>query len=341
MIPAFSPQHKPPALYAPYRFGVVEDDLFRGGFPKDRNHRFLRRLQLNTILSLTPNVGFDSLGRFCEKHNIDHIHIHVDKVKDDEPPLTFSLASQILQLMTDATKLPMYIHCLDGTTVTGVMIMLLRRLQMWSIPCAIAERSRYLGGDGTVASEEQEFVEKFNGEFELANIAAIPKWLWGGQINFKKHPTMRVRVPPPAPNASAASSISSSMSASFVSTASAGSDGQTPSRLLMNQSVYEPMSILDHSDRPPDLLGRPSLTTMLSGRMAQSPQGSSLLMEATVAGETSLRRRVVDALQSRNSQVAADVAASTPSDREARKLLRIPPNGEQLSQTLDALALEI
>ncbi|KAJ3191895.1 hypothetical protein HK101_007309 [Irineochytrium annulatum] len=99
--------------------------------------------------------------------------------------------------MADASRLPLYVHCVDGAGVTSVIVMLLRRLQMWRMSCVLSERSRFLGGDGSVEQEEVEFVEGFTGEVDLTECAGgLPRWLWGGRPGFRRHPVMRVKLPP-------------------------------------------------------------------------------------------------------------------------------------------------
>lgn len=41
--------------------------------------------------------------------------------------------------MIDPDGLPVFVHCLDGRIVTGVAMMALRRLQMWTLPSTITE----------------------------------------------------------------------------------------------------------------------------------------------------------------------------------------------------------
>ncbi|KAJ3090079.1 hypothetical protein HK102_004728 [Quaeritorhiza haematococci] len=181
-----------PPLYPPFRYAMVQEDLFRGAYPKERNYRFLRRLHLRSILSLTPNPPNPSLLAFCSSHGIQSIHIRVDKPKDNVP-LTFAKVASILPVLINTDNLPMYVHCMDGTVVTGMVICCLRKLQCWSSASAMIEYARALR-DGVIGSEESEFVEKFQAEIEVP--PAIPPWLWGGQITFKKHPTLKLRLPP-------------------------------------------------------------------------------------------------------------------------------------------------
>ncbi|KAJ3339579.1 hypothetical protein HDU93_007996 [Gonapodya sp. JEL0774] len=195
-----------PPLIAPYRFGHIEEDLFRGGYPKPRNHRFLRRLRLRTIVSLTPDPPAPDLLEFCGAENIKSLHIPVAKSKGSIP-LGYARVSAILQILVNAQRHPMYVHCLDGALVTGSVIMCLRKLQLWTGAAAIAEFARYSGD--TVETEQTEFLESFGGEIELpsqGDMERYPPWLWAGgtKIPFqKKHPTLRVRFAqpktPPAP----------------------------------------------------------------------------------------------------------------------------------------------
>ncbi|KAJ3410424.1 hypothetical protein HDV05_003810 [Chytridiales sp. JEL 0842] len=167
-----------PPIYPPFRFATVEEGLYRGGYPKPRNHRFMKRLNLKTIVSLTPDPPSTSLLEFCQLYNITTLHIRVDKPKEEEDvPFSFSKCAMILSILIDPARHPCYVHCLDGMVVTGLVVCCLRKLQLWAIPAAINEYSRFvaLGGGDSVENEHKEFVERFNAEVELAGMApSIP-----------------------------------------------------------------------------------------------------------------------------------------------------------------------
>ncbi|KAJ8325327.1 protein-tyrosine-phosphatase [Batrachochytrium dendrobatidis] len=213
-----------PSIYPTYRFGTVEEDLFRGGYPKDRNHRFLARLGLKTIVSLTPEpLSEPSILKFAASNNITLVHIRVDRPKENIP-LSFPKVAQILPVLIDSCSYPLYVHCLDGSLVTTLVIMCLRKLQCWSVASYRSECIRYLK-EAMLSSEEAEFVTKFTGDFEISHALAarLPKWLWGNLGNtaisstltpasgtvsseseayvslpvfpFKRHPTLKVRLP--------------------------------------------------------------------------------------------------------------------------------------------------
>ncbi|KAK9761989.1 protein-tyrosine-phosphatase [Basidiobolus ranarum] len=179
-----------PPIVPPFRYGMVESNVFRGAYPKERNLRFLKRLKLKTILSLIPDQPTQELVSFCRENGIMNMMIRVKKPKENVP-LNFSKVVQILEIVINPEYHPLYLHCVDGTVVTGVVIMCLRKLQLYSVPSALTEFARYLR-DGVVASEESEFIERFTSEINIPK--EIPDWLWGGQITFKKHPTLKIKL---------------------------------------------------------------------------------------------------------------------------------------------------
>ncbi|KAJ3148766.1 hypothetical protein HDU89_004616 [Geranomyces variabilis] len=188
--PQLAPQPSAP-LYPPFRYGMVEEDLYRGAYPKPRNHAFLARLGLRTILSLTPDPANPSLAAFCAANRVTPLHVRVDKPKD-HIPLSFAKTAQILSILVDPRHHPLFVHCLDGASVTAAVIMCLRRLQCWTMAPILAESTRY-HKEGVIGAEEAEFVEKFNAEIELG--PRLPRWLWGGSVSFKKHPSLRIKMP--------------------------------------------------------------------------------------------------------------------------------------------------
>ncbi|KAF9431980.1 hypothetical protein BGZ76_011449 [Entomortierella beljakovae] len=198
----------PAPLILPFRFGTVESEVYRGAYPKQRNLRFLKRLKLRTILSLIPDAPDAGFQEFCIQQGIRSIHLPVDKVKDNVP-LTYNRAVEAVQIIIDQENLPIYIHCLDGASVTGLVICCLRKLQTWNVSSALGEFLRYLRG-GVISSEESGFVEKFSSEIEISK--PIPSWLWEGQVTFKKHPTLKLNftIPPAAAASSNATNTSTS-----------------------------------------------------------------------------------------------------------------------------------
>ncbi|KAI7829943.1 tyrosine phosphatase family-domain-containing protein [Kickxella alabastrina] len=165
-------------LIPPYRFERVQNQLYRGGYPKPRNFRFLRRQRLKTIVSLIPGDQDTLLSEFCSGLGITRIIIPVDS-PNENVTVTDTIVSQCLELVTDPTKSPLYLHCLDGSNVTGVIIMCLRKLQLWRIASYQNEYLRF-EQDGEIIPEESEFVETYRGTgLVLPN--PFVSWLWPGR----------------------------------------------------------------------------------------------------------------------------------------------------------------
>jgi hypothetical protein len=64
-------------LVPPLRYGVVNPSVYRGGYPTLRNFRFLSRLRLKTIISLTPEPPTEDLKTFAMTLGAKIVHIKV------------------------------------------------------------------------------------------------------------------------------------------------------------------------------------------------------------------------------------------------------------------------
>jgi hypothetical protein len=171
-------------VYPTYRFSQVEVDLFRGGYPKERNIGFLKRLQLKTILSLTPNP-IDLLQQ------VNCIHIKIDKPKENIP-ISFQKMNQILQIVLDNNAYPLYIHCLDGQLITSIVLMCLRKLMGWDMNSIRGESIRFLKEEA-LNTEQQEYIEKYQPDFEASN----PPFWFTSKKKFKLPETAVESATPP------------------------------------------------------------------------------------------------------------------------------------------------
>jgi tyrosine-protein phosphatase OCA6 len=162
-------------LIAPFRYGVVGHGVYRGAYPTVRNHRFLKRLRLRTLVSLVRKDPVDSLCSFIEEESISYHHVCVDTCRD-EVTIGNSDLIRLLELVIDESAHPLYLHCMDGRNTTGVVIMCLRKLQNWNFAVILSEFARYSGGKATRAL--QQHVESFHAAIRVPQ--RIPMWLWGG-----------------------------------------------------------------------------------------------------------------------------------------------------------------
>lgn len=87
-------------LFPPIRFRIVNDDVYAGAYPTLRNLRFMRRLQLRTIVSLIPEKPTTDLKEFCDHEKIEIIHIYTEKYKN-YVSLAFADISKIIEVRRD------------------------------------------------------------------------------------------------------------------------------------------------------------------------------------------------------------------------------------------------
>jgi len=113
-----------------------------------RNFRFMSRLRLNTIISLTPEPPTSDLLWFSEMATIKVMHSPVNRLCAINEQLQHVLINALnvsplinnsyirwwvvwlwwtWQICIDVKNHPVYIHCLDGRRITSLLVLLLRR----------------------------------------------------------------------------------------------------------------------------------------------------------------------------------------------------------------------
>lgn len=255
-------------LIPPFRYAIVEDSFFRGAYPTIKNFRFLRRLHLKTLVSLTPEAHPNrDMREFCEHEGITVHNVFVDKFQDGVT-VTNAKVIQVLQIIIRPENLPVYVHCLDGTHVTGVVVMCFRKLQSWSLSTSTAEFCQF-EKDGEISREESQFVESFRGEIEVPPV--IPNWLWQG-IRTVKHPSFRLRLLPEKDGAHAL--------------AHAGPKNSSPS--MMSRPRYHPSGANNPMDshaanhQGTGAMGTGNGLEISSGGLGTSLAAPNSMMEGTV-----------------------------------------------------------
>jgi len=120
-------------LFPPHRFAAVEADVYRGGYPTQRNFRFLRRLRLRSMVNLSAVKETDDLHDWCEHEEVEYVHYPAQKSKGDkgEPAVSLSTTTVALVLnrLINPQNLPAYVFCLDGVEATGIVMMCLRKVK--------------------------------------------------------------------------------------------------------------------------------------------------------------------------------------------------------------------
>ena len=63
----------------PYRFTRISIKITRGSYPIKKNFRFLQRLQLKTIISLTPEFPNQDIIDYATLHSIQLLHVPIQQ----------------------------------------------------------------------------------------------------------------------------------------------------------------------------------------------------------------------------------------------------------------------
>lgn len=83
------------SLVPPIRFCYVNPGLSRGAYPTLRNFRFLSRLQLKTIISITPEPPIPDLVLFAEMAGIKLLHVPISRTSALSEPMQLALLSVV------------------------------------------------------------------------------------------------------------------------------------------------------------------------------------------------------------------------------------------------------
>jgi tyrosine-protein phosphatase SIW14 len=120
----------------------VSDDLYRGAQPTPAGMQELQKLGVRTIINLrepdADTVGLQGTNLVCECIPMTAFH-----PKDDD-------VVRFLQIVTDAQRGPVFVHCKRGADRTGMMCAIYRvAVQGWTKEQALDEMTR--GGFGFCA----------------------------------------------------------------------------------------------------------------------------------------------------------------------------------------------
>jgi len=156
-------------------------------------------------VSLIPEPPTEDLKAFAEFTGVNMVHIAVPRALQLGSSLQSLLLSAV-NVCIDKDKLPVYVHCLDGRRITGLLVLLLRRLQGWLPLSAISEYWRYQSLSRApsliLVDVEKNAREVENFASELSEVVIpehIPQWLWSGKRDVKLSGVKLIYIPPLSP----------------------------------------------------------------------------------------------------------------------------------------------
>lgn len=134
-------------LEPPINFSMVDDGIFRSGFPQPSNFTFLRTLGLRSIIYLCPEPYPEENLKFLRSQNIQLFQFGIEGKK--EACVYASIPNEIileaLKVLIDARNHPVLIHCKRGKHRTGCLVGCLRKFQNWCLSSVFEEYQRFAG----------------------------------------------------------------------------------------------------------------------------------------------------------------------------------------------------
>ncbi|XP_009134710.1 tyrosine-protein phosphatase DSP3 isoform X2 [Brassica rapa] len=132
-------------LAAPSNFSMVEDGIYRSGFPKPENFGFLTTLNLRSIIYLCPEPYPEENLKFLEANNIKLFQFGIEGKTDPPTLMPKDTVLDALKVLVDVRNHPILIHCKAGKHRTGCLVGCLRKVQSWCLSSVLEEYQKNAG----------------------------------------------------------------------------------------------------------------------------------------------------------------------------------------------------
>ncbi|KAJ4886293.1 Tyrosine phosphatase family protein [Raphanus sativus] len=132
-------------LAAPSNFSMVEDGIYRSGFPKPENFGFLSTLNLRSIIYLCPEPYPEENLMFLDANNIKLFQFGIEGKTDPPTPMPKDTVLDALRVLVDVRNHPILIHCKAGKHRTGCLVGCLRKVQSWCLSSVLEEYQKNAG----------------------------------------------------------------------------------------------------------------------------------------------------------------------------------------------------
>ncbi|KAL4628239.1 hypothetical protein ACB092_05G222700 [Castanea dentata] len=147
-------------LIPPLNFAMVDNGIFRSGFPDNANFGFLKSLGLRSVIYLCPEPYPEVSKKFLKDNKIELLTFEIDGCKEPFVNIPEEKIRDALRAVLDVTKHPVLIHCKRGKHRTGCLVGCLRRLQRWCLSSIFDEYQRFAAAKARVS--DQRFIELFD-----------------------------------------------------------------------------------------------------------------------------------------------------------------------------------
>jgi tyrosine-protein phosphatase SIW14 len=144
----------------PLNFSMVDNGIFRSGFPDSANFSFLQTLGLRTIICLCPEPYADVNMEFLKLNGIKLYQFGIESYKEPFVNIPEDTIREALKVLLDARNHPVLIHCKRGKHRTGCLVGCLRKIQKWCLSSIFDEYQRFAAAKARVS--DQRFMELFD-----------------------------------------------------------------------------------------------------------------------------------------------------------------------------------
>ncbi|KAJ6973338.1 hypothetical protein D5086_026862 [Populus alba] len=147
-------------LIPPLNFAMVDNGIFRSGFPDSANFSFLQTLGLRSIICLCPEPYSEATMEFLKDGGIRLYKFGIEGYKEPFVNIPEDTIREALKVLLDTRNHPVLIHCKRGKHRTGCLVGCLRKLQKWCLSSIFDEYQRFAAAKARVS--DQRFMELFD-----------------------------------------------------------------------------------------------------------------------------------------------------------------------------------
>jgi len=144
----------------PLNFSMVDNGVYRSGFPDKSNFTFLQTLGLRSIIYLCSEEYPEENVEFLKSNGIKLFHFGITGNKEPFVNIPEDTIREALKVLLDVRNHPLLIHCKRGKHRTGCLVGCLRKHQRWCLSSVFDEYQRFAAAKVRVS--DMRFMEKFD-----------------------------------------------------------------------------------------------------------------------------------------------------------------------------------
>ncbi|XP_057441698.1 tyrosine-protein phosphatase DSP1-like isoform X2 [Lotus japonicus] len=137
----------------PLNFAMVDNGIFRSGFPEPANFSFLQTLGLRSIIYLCPEPYPEANMEFLKSNGIKLYHFGIEGHKEPFVNIPEDTIREALKVLLDVRNHPVIIHCKRGKHRTGCLVGCYRKLQKWCLTSVFDEYQRFAAAKARVSDQ--------------------------------------------------------------------------------------------------------------------------------------------------------------------------------------------